>query len=50
MAVLEAAILETTAAWEHAGVTAGEMRESIGAVDETFWQRMMLVCIDLVRG
>jgi hypothetical protein len=50
MAVLEAAILETTAAWEHDGVTAGEMREIIGAVDETFLQRMMLVFIDLVSG
>src|SRR5713101_2016475 len=50
MAVLEAAILETTAAWEHDGVAAGEMREIIGAVDETFLQRMMLVFIDLVSG
>jgi hypothetical protein len=50
MAVREAAMLATTAAWEHDGVAAGEMREIIGAVDETFWQRMMLVCIDLVSG
>ena len=32
------------------GVAAGEMREIIGAVDETFLQRMMLVFIDLVSG
>jgi hypothetical protein len=40
MEVLEAAMLETTAAWEREGVAAGEMREIIGAVDETFLQRM----------
>src|SRR6266436_8541542 len=50
MEVLEAAMLETTAAWEREGVAAGEMREIIGAVDETFLQRMMLVFIDLVSG
>jgi hypothetical protein len=50
MEVLEAAILETTAAWEREGVAAGEMREIIGAVDETFLERMMLVFIDLVSG
>jgi hypothetical protein len=41
MEVLEAAIRETTAAWEREGVAAGEMREMIGAVDETFLQRRM---------
>jgi uncharacterized protein DUF6399/winged helix-turn-helix DNA-binding protein len=50
MQALEAAILETTAAWEYAGVAAGDMREIIGAVDETFLQRMMLVFMDLVSG
>ena len=50
MDVLEAAILETTEAWEHDGGAAGERREIIGAVDETFWQRRMLVCIALVSG
>jgi len=50
MDVLEAAMLETTEAWERDGVAAGEMREIIGAVDETFLQRMMLVFIDLVSG
>ena len=50
MQALEAAILETTAAWEHDGVATGEMREIIGAVDETFLQRMMSVFMDLVSG
>jgi len=50
MEVLEAAMLETTAAWEREGVAAGKTREIIGAVDETFLQRMMLVFIDLVSG
>jgi hypothetical protein len=50
MRALEAAILETTAAWEHDGVATGAMHEIIGAVDETFLQRMMLVCMDLVSG
>jgi uncharacterized protein DUF6399 len=50
MAVLETTILETARAWEHEGIAAGRMREIIGAVDETFLQRMMLVFIDLVSG
>ena len=50
MQALETAILATTQAWEHDGVAAGDMREIIGAVDETFLQRMMLVFIDLVSG
>ncbi len=50
MQALEAAILETTVAWEHDGVAPGEMREIIGAVDETFLQRRMLVFMDLVSG
>jgi len=50
MQALETAILATTEAWEHDGVAAGDMREIIGAVDETFLQRMMLVFIDLVSG
>jgi hypothetical protein len=47
---LEQAILETATAWEHAGVAAGEVRPIIGAVDDTFLERMMLVCMDLVSG
>ncbi len=50
MQALETAILTTTEAWEHDGVAAGDRREIIGAVDATFLQRMLLVCIDLVSG
>lgn len=42
--------METTAAWEQEGVAGGEMREIIGAVDETFFERMMLVFQDLATG
>jgi hypothetical protein len=47
---LEATIVQTTAAWEQDGVAAGEMREIIGAVDETFFERMVLVFQDLATG
>ena len=47
---MEHAILETAAAWEHEGIAAGEVRPIIGAVDETFLERMMLVFMDLVSG
>ena len=50
MAVLAAAILETAEAWEKAGSADGQVRESMGAVDATCLQCMLLVCIDLVRG
>ncbi len=50
MAVLEAALLETAGAWEQDGLADGKVHEIIGAVDETFLQRMMLVFIDLVSG
>src|SRR6266852_7702601 len=50
MHALEQVILETATAWEHEGVAAGEVRPIIGAVDETFLERMMLVCMDLVSG
>src|SRR4029434_2221368 len=50
MDVVEQAILETTAAWEQAGIAHGETRHIIGAVDETFLARMMLVFMDLVSG
>ena len=43
MQALEAAMLETTAVWEQEGVATGEMREIIGAGDEPFLQRMILV-------
>jgi hypothetical protein len=47
MHTLERLILETAAAWEQEGVAHGEIRPIIGAVDETFLQRMMLVFMDL---
>src|SRR5436190_18825071 len=50
MPALEHVIRETATAWEHDGVAAGEVRPVIGAVDETFLERMMLVFMDLVSG
>ena len=50
MQALEPMLLETAAAWEREGIAAGEVRPIIGAVDETFLERMMLVCMDLVSG
>src|SRR5438132_4984382 len=50
MQTLEAALLETAEAWEQDGCAGGEVREIIGAVDETFLERMMLVCLDLSTG
>lgn len=43
-------LLETAEAWEHEGSAAGEVRPIIGAVDDPFLERMMLVCMDLVSG
>src|SRR5918995_3057830 len=50
MHTLEHLILETGAAWEQEGIAHGEIRLVIGAVDETFLQRMMLVFMDLATG
>jgi hypothetical protein len=50
MQTLEATILETAAAWEKDEVATGEGREIIGAVDETFLERMVLVFMDLPTG
>jgi hypothetical protein len=50
MDLLERLLLETTAAWEKEGIAHGEIRPVIGAVDETFLQRMMLVFMDLATG
>jgi hypothetical protein len=47
---LEAARLETTMVWEQEGCARGEVREVMGAVDETFLERMLLVCMDLATG
>jgi hypothetical protein len=46
----EATILETAAPWEQEGGATSAGREGIGAVDETFLERMLLVCMDLVSG
>ena len=43
-------MLETGHAWEQDGVTAGEVREMIGAVDETCVEQMMLVSQDGSTG
>jgi hypothetical protein len=50
MHALEQVILETAAAWEHEGIAHGERRPIIGAVDETFLERMLLVFMDLASG
>jgi hypothetical protein len=42
--------LETTEAWEREGIAEAQMGPMVGAVDATFLQRMMLVCMDRVRG
>jgi hypothetical protein len=50
MQVLETALLETAETWEQDGCAGGEVREIIGAVDETFLERMILVFMDLSTG
>jgi hypothetical protein len=50
MQALEAVLLETAGAWEQDGRARGEVHEIIGAVDETFLERMMLVFMDLSTG
>jgi hypothetical protein len=50
MQALEAGLLETAAAWEQDGRARGEVGEVIGAVDETFLERMILVFMDLATG
>ena len=50
MEVLEPVLLQTAAAWEREGIAAGEIRPIIGAVDDTFLERMLLVFMDLVSG
>ena len=47
---LEAALLETTGTGEQEGCASGEGREVIAAVDATFLERMLLVCMDLATG
>jgi Family of unknown function (DUF6399)/Winged helix-turn-helix DNA-binding len=50
MHTLERLLLETAAGWEKEGIAHGEIRPIIGAVDETFLQKMMLVFMDLATG
>ncbi len=50
MRMLEHTIMETAAAWEQQGIAHGEIRPIIGAADETFLQRLMLVFMDLASG
>jgi hypothetical protein len=50
MEQLEAVILETTETWEREGIAQGQVGPIVGAVDETFLERMMLVFMDLVSG
>jgi hypothetical protein len=47
---LEEAILAIGQRWQEQGIRGGEARPVIGAVDETFLERMMLVFMDLVSG
>ena len=52
---LERTIMETAHTWEQGGATTGAVQDIIGAVDETFLEHMMLVCMDsaqriLARG
>jgi len=50
MQTVEAALLETAAAWERDGIAAGEVRDIIGAVDETFLEHLLLVFQDVSTG
>src|SRR5947208_3376693 len=50
MHALETALLETAGTWEKDACAADEVREIIGAVDETFLEQMMLVLMDLRTG
>jgi hypothetical protein len=47
---LEILTLETSGSWEQEGITAAQMGPMVDAVNETFLPRMMLVCMELVRG
>ena len=47
---LEATVLETAQTWERDGITHGEVRDIIGAVDETFLEHLMLVLQDVSTG
>lgn len=47
---LEAAVRETAQSWERDGITHGEVRDIIGAVDETFLAHLMLGFQDVSTG
>jgi len=47
---LEPLIVETAKTWEREASATGEVRDIIGAVDETFLEYMMLVLMDLHSG
>lgn len=47
MQTLERTLVETAHVWEQEGATPDEGREIMGAVDETFLEHMLLVCMDL---
>jgi len=50
MQALEATALATAETWEQDASAAGEVREIIGGVDETFLERMMVVFQDVPTG
>jgi hypothetical protein len=50
MEALVNTIVATTQRWEQDGVAGGEVREIIGAVDETFLAQMILVFQDAPTG
>jgi hypothetical protein len=50
MHALEAALLETAGVWEQEACAGNEVREIIGAVDETFLEQMLLVFMALRTG
>jgi Family of unknown function (DUF6399) len=50
MHAVETALLETAGAWEQDACAGSEVREIIGAVDETFLAQMMLILMDLRTG
>jgi len=50
MEALVDTIGETTQGWEQDGVAGGEVREIIGAVDETFLEQLILVFQDVPTG
>ena len=50
MEALVDTLVETTQGWEQDGVAGGEVREIIGAVDETFLEQLILVFQDVPTG